>query len=72
MTLELTEQEARDFCLEVLEVEGYLSASLDQGNTRTGLAQIRRIRDYLTDRGLGVRAQTGFWATPPEEKGLVT
>lgn len=54
ITLELTETEARDFCIEVLEMIGYLDASPDRGNTRTGMVQICRIRDLLAQRGLGV------------------
>jgi hypothetical protein len=57
ITLVLTEQEARDFGLEVLEVEAYLQASPDQGNTRTGLAVIRQLRDQLAARGLGTYQQ---------------
>jgi hypothetical protein len=57
ITLTLTETEAQQFGLEVLEVESYLQASPDQGNTRTGLAVIRQIRDQLAARGLGVYQQ---------------
>lgn len=57
ITLYLTEAEAQEFGLEVAEVEAYLQASPDQGNTRTGLAVIRAIRDHLAARGLGVYQQ---------------
>jgi hypothetical protein len=63
VTLEMTEPEARAFCEEVHELEALLQETPDKGNTRTGLAEVRRIRDYLVSCGLGVRTQQ--WPVPP-------
>lgn len=57
ITLYLTDTEAQSFGLEVYEIEALLQQTPDQGNTRTGLAVIRQIRDQLAARGLGVHQQ---------------
>ena len=57
ITLYLTETEAQSFALEVAEMESLLLQTPDQGNTRTGMAVIRQIRDQLAARGLGVYQQ---------------
>src|ERR1700748_952678 len=56
-TLYLTEAEAQSFALEVAEMESLLLQTPDQGNTRTGMAVIRQIRDQLAARGLGAYQQ---------------
>ncbi len=53
VTLELTQGEAIAYCLEVSEMDAVLQATPDQGNTRTGMTEIRLIRDLLTVCGLG-------------------
>lgn len=54
VTFTLTAAEARDYWTEVSEMEGLLRAGPDQGNTRTGLAVLRAIRDQIGALGLGV------------------
>lgn len=51
-TITLTQREAEGFVQEIYEVEGYLQASPDKGNTRTGVAVARRLRKELQDRGI--------------------
>lgn len=69
IVLYLTEIEARDFGLEVYELEALLQQTPDQGNTRTGMAVIRQIRDQLAARGLGVYQQQV--PQPPNPTGPV-
>jgi hypothetical protein len=71
ITLTMTEQEARDFCLEVWELLSLLAAGPDQGNTRTGMARIREIRDQLAARGLDEIQQQSQAAPPPNPTGPV-
>ena len=66
----LTEIEAQSFSLEVAELESLLLLQTpDQGNTRTGMAVIRQIRDQLAARGLGVSWQQA--PQPPNPTGPV-
>jgi hypothetical protein len=69
ITLYLTETEAQSFALEVAEMESLLLQTPDQGNTRTGMAVIRQIRDQLAARGLGVYQQQA--PQPPNPTGPV-
>lgn len=57
VTITLTEAEARDYWIEVSEIDS-LPDPIDSDfplNTRTGLVIIRKIRDELAARGLDVK-----------------
>jgi hypothetical protein len=60
-TIELAEKEAQDICKEVFALDRVIETLSPDDRLRLEMPQVHRLRDYLTDRGLGVRIQSG-WA----------
>jgi hypothetical protein len=60
ITIELTEAECKDYCTEMSEALGIIR-TVDGGNTRTGLAVLRKLEALFVAHGFGIRPVQQAW-----------